>query len=356
MTLTKKHGYLLFLLPSLVLGATMLAARHSGAWNAWGYAPLLVVFVVIPALDLLIGKDTVNPTRDEEAALRADWYYSAIVVACLPVQLLALAAGVVLVSHVPLSPVGFVGWTLSFGLASSVLAITAGHELVHRGNRFLRGVGGALLATVGYASFKIEHVLGHHVHVATPADPSTARRGQNVYGFVAHAFCTNIPRAFALEKAQALRTKKAHGIFSSELCAWTLVTVLLAALCALVGGALGAAFFVGQAVVAIALLEVINYVEHYGLARRPVGTRGAYEVTTAAHSWNSNYLLSNLILFQLQRHSDHHANAARPYQVLRSLEVSPELPAGYPTMVMLALVPPLYRAVMEPKLEALTAS
>ena len=353
MRLTKKLGYLLFLLPSLVLGATMLAAWRSGAWNAWGYAPLAVVFGLIPALDFLIGKDTENPTRDEETALRADGFYSAILVACLPVQVLALAAGVVLVSHVALSPVGFLGWTLSFGLASSVLAITAGHELVHRSSRSMRTIGGALLATVGYASFKIEHVLGHHVHVATPADPSTARRGQNVYGFVAHALCNNIPRAYALEKAHALRTKKQHGLFSSELAAWTLGTVLLGATCALVGGALGAVFFVAQAVVAIALLEVINFVEHYGLARRPVGTRGGYEVTTAAHSWNSNYLLSNLILFQLQRHSDHHANAARPYQVLRSLEVSPELPAGYPTMVLLALVPPLYRAVMEPKLEEL---
>lgn len=353
---SKKLGYLLFLLPSLVLASVMWAAQRTGAWNAWGYAPLLVVFGVIPALDFWIGKDTVNPTRDEEAALRADRFYDAILVACLPVQLLALAAGVVLVSRAPLSPAGIVGWTLSFGLASSVLAITAGHELVHRGSRTMRAVGGGLLATVGYASFKIEHVLGHHVHVATPADPSTARRGQNVYAFVAHALCNNIPRAFALEKAHALRSKKSHGIFTSELAAWTLVTVLLGAACTLVGGALGALFFVGQAVVAIALLEVINFVEHYGLSRQPVGTRGGYEVTTAAHSWNSNYLLSNLILFQLQRHSDHHANAARPYQVLRSLEVSPELPAGYPTMVMLALVPPLYRAVMEPKLDELAQS
>jgi alkane 1-monooxygenase len=350
---SKKLGYMLFLLPSLTLGTTMLAAYRIGHWNAWGFAPLVVVFMLIPALDLLIGKDVVNPTRDEEAALREDRFYSGILVACLPVQVLALAAGIALVSRMPLGVAGFVGWTLSFGLASSVLAITAGHELIHRGKQGMRMVGGALLATVGYASFKIEHVLGHHVHVATPDDPSTARRGQNVYGFVARAFYTNIPRAFALEKAHAVRRKKSHGVLTSELVRWTLLTFALGGLSALLGGWLGLAFFGGQAVIAIALLEVINFVEHYGLERRSVGTRGGYEVTTAAHSWNSNYLLSNWILFQLQRHSDHHANAARPYQVLRSLEVSPELPAGYPTMVMLALVPPLYRAIMEPKLAAL---
>lgn len=351
----KKLGYLLFLLPSATLTVAMLAAWRTGNWTAWAFAPLVVMFGLIPLGDLVLGKDAANPTRDEEAALRSDRFYSALLVACLPVQLLTLAAGVLLVARAPLDTAGVLGWTLSFGLASSVMAITAGHELIHRSSKALRMVGGALLASVGYASFKIEHVLGHHVHVATPEDPSTARRGDNAYAFVARAFYTNVPRAFALEKAQAQRRGTPHGLLHSELVRWSVLTLGLVALATVLGGALGGVFFVGQAIVAVALLEVINFVEHYGLERNPVGTRGGYEVTTPAHSWNSSYLLSNLVLFQLQRHSDHHANAARPYQVLRSLEVSPELPAGYPTMVLLALVPPLYRAVMEPKLEILAA-
>lgn len=352
----KKLGYLLFLLPTVVLLATAGAAVKTGHWNAWGYAPLVVVFVLIPVVDALVGTDTKNPERDEEDSLRADPFYTALLVACIPAQLLALGVGLTILVHAPLSAVGAVGWTLSLGIGSSVMAITAGHELIHRGNRWLQWAGGVLLATVGYGSFKIEHVLGHHVHVATPADPSTAKLGENVYGFVARAFCTNIPRAYALEKARAERRGQSFGFHRSELLRWTLLTATLVAVAGWYGGLAGALFFVGQAVVAVALLEVINFIEHYGLARKAVGQRGAYEVTTPAHSWNSNHLISNLVLFQLQRHSDHHANAARPYQVLRSLEVSPQLPVGYPSMVLLALVPPLYRAVMEPRLRSTAAS
>lgn len=351
----KKLGYLLFLLPTAVEAAMILLATRFGHWDLFGFLPLAVVFVAIPLVDLLVGTDRINPSRDEEAALRQDRFYSTLLVACIPVQIATLGVGAYLVAHAPLGLLGLIGWTLSFGIASSVLAITTGHELIHRSGRGLRSGGGILLATVGYGSFKIEHVLGHHVHVATPNDPSTARRGDNAYAFVARAFRTNIARAYQLERAQAERRGQVLRWYRSETFGWAVLTVVFLALATAIGGALGAGFFVGQAVVAIALLEVINFVEHYGLERRSVGTRGGYEPTTPAHSWNSNYLVSNLVLFQLQRHSDHHANAARPYQILRSLEVSPQLPAGYPTMVLLALVPPLYRTVMEPRLATTTA-
>ena len=345
----KKAGYLLFLLPLVVLAVTFATAVRTGAWNRLGLVPLAVVFVIIPLLDVLVGRDARNPTEEEETTLRADAFYAALLVACLPLQLVVLGAGVWLVTHAPLSWAGFAGWTASFGIASSVVAITAGHELVHRRSRGLQWAGGALLATVGYGSFKVEHVLGHHAHVATPEDPSTARRGENLYRFVLRAFYTNVPRAVQLERERAARTRRTFGLFHSETVRWLVVSAVLVAASALVGWR-GALLFVLQALVAVSMLEVINFVEHYGLERRRL-ERG-YESTKPAHSWNSNHLVSNLILFQLQRHSDHHANAARPYQILRALEPSPELPAGYPTMVLLALVPPLWRAVMDPRLDA----
>lgn len=348
----KKLGYLLFLLPTAVLGAMVLGARRFGHWELFGFLPLLVVFVVIPLVDLVVGVDEVNPNADEEAALRADSFYSLLLIACVPVQLATLGVGVYVVTHAPLGALGVIGWTLSFGIASSVLAITAGHELIHRHSRGMQRLGGVLLATVGYGSFKVEHVLGHHVHVATPEDPSTARRGDNVYAFVARALIGNVRRAYRLERAHANRRAETFRWFRSEVIGWAALTLLLLGGAAVFAGAAGAAFFAGQALVAVTLLEVINFVEHYGLARRPVGSRGGYQPTTPAHSWNSNYLVSNLLLFQLQRHSDHHANAARPYPVLRTLTVSPQLPAGYPTMVLMALVPPLYRAVMDRRLAA----
>ncbi len=346
----KKYGYLLFLLPPALPVLAVQLAERFGHWNLFAFLVPAVVFGLIPVVDFLVGKDAHNPDPEEETELRADSFYTALLVLCLPVQLACLGYGGYVVTHAPLSLVGKLGWTLSIGLVSGVIAINTGHELIHRRSAALQAVGGLLLATVGYASFKVEHVLGHHVHVATPKDNSTAREGETVYGFAARALARNIPHAFALERAAARRKGLAHGLFSSELARYYAVTLALfvAALVAL--GPSGGAYFVGQGVVAILLLEIVNYVEHYGLARRVVNERGAYEVTTPLHSWNSNYFITNLLLFQLQRHSDHHANAARPYQVLRHMEGSPQLPAGYATMVVIALCPPLFHALMSRKL------
>jgi alkane 1-monooxygenase len=343
----KKIAYLLFLLPAFVLFATAWLGTITGHWDAVTLFPPVFMFVVIPSLDLFVGKDNENPKN--EGALRADPFYSALLVACLPLQLVILGLGGWLSVHAPFSSFGKVGWAIGVGLSSGTLAINTGHELIHRQNRWLRWTGGALLATVGYASFMVEHVLGHHVHVATPEDGSTARRGENVYAFIARAFARNIGHGWLLENAQ--RKRRNRSLAQSELL-WAYAGT--AALVGVFGHALGPGgmLFIGiQALVAITLLEVINFVEHYGLQRKKLATGRAYENATPMHSWNSNYMLTNLLLFQLQRHSDHHANAARPYQVLRHMPESAQLPYGYATMVVLALFPPLYRAVMHPLLD-----
>lgn len=346
----KKYGYLLFLLPpALPVLAVQLASRL-GHWNLFAFLVPAVVFGLIPVVDFLIGKDAHNPDATEEVQLRADRFYTTLLVLCLPVQLACVGYGAYVVTHAPLSMLGKLGWTLSIGLVSGVIAINTGHELIHRGSRALQAVGGLLLSTVGYASFKVEHVLGHHVHVATPKDNSTAREGETVYAFAVRALARNIPHAFALERAAALRKGLPHGLLSSELARYYALTLAFFVGALVAFGPAGGAFFLGQGVIAILLLEIVNYVEHYGLSRRVINDRGAYEVTTPLHSWNSNYFVTNLLLFQLQRHSDHHANAARPYQVLRHMEGSPQLPAGYATMVVVALCPPLFHVLMSRKL------
>jgi alkane 1-monooxygenase len=212
--------------------------------------------------------------------------------------------------------------------------------------------GGLLLACVGYGSFKVEHVWGHHVNVSTPADGSSAPLGDNAYAFIARALRHNVACAYRLERANAERRGTPWAWWRSELNRLAAFTVLLAAVCTAIGGALGLVFFVGHCLVAVALLEVINFIEHYGLARQrmPDGPhKGRYEKVNPTHSWNSNFVLTNLFLFQLQRHSDHHANAVRRYQVLRHFDESPQLPAGYATMVVLALLPWAWRRVMDPK-------
>jgi alkane 1-monooxygenase len=250
--------------------------------------------------------------------------------------------------ELPFDATGCIGWTLSTGILGGILAINPAHELIHKSSRLERTFGGVLLVCVGYHGFKIEHVRGHHVHVATPQDASTARLGESVYRFVPRALALNTRNAWRLE---AVRLRAAnHALVSAhnEMLCWSVAWLGLLAVFGAWLGTAGAAFFIVQGLAAAASLEVINYVEHYGLQRRELAP-GRYERTTHLHSWNASQRLSNWLLFNLQRHSDHHARAALRYQVLRHHDDSPQLPAGYATMFVLALIPPLWRRVMDPR-------
>jgi alkane 1-monooxygenase len=343
----KKYGFLMFLLPiSLPLQAWW-GARQFGHWDAWACLAPIVFFGLIPVLDALIGQDPANAAPADEAALNADRYYQMLPLLCLPLYVALLFFGAWVMATAPLSAIGCIAWVIAMGNVGGVIAINTGHELIHKTSRLETTAGGLLLACVGYGSFKVEHIYGHHVNVSTPADGSSAPLGDNAYAFVARAFAHNVAMGFQLEKTNAERRGTAWTWWGSEINRLFVFTVLLAAVCTAIAGWIGLLYFIGQGVVAIALLEVINFIEHYGLARRHIAN-GRYEKVNPTHSWNSNFVLTNLFLFQLQRHSDHHANAVRRYQVLRHFDESPQLPAGYATMVVLALVPWAWRKVMDP--------
>jgi len=357
----KKFGYLLVLLPLTLPVAAYLIGRFTGHWDLAAFYTPLWFFVLIPLADALIGKDPANPAEADEARLSADGYYRALTLACLPWFAALLLWGAWVFATAPFSWLGMVGWVLSMGCVGGVAAINTAHELIHKPTRLERAAGGVLLSLVGYGSFKVEHIYGHHVHVATPRDGSTAAQGESVYRFVLRALRHNPRRAFQLEREARARRGLPPGAWRGELALWSMLSLLAAGACAFVaawfGGAawwLGVVYFVGQGLAAIALLEVINYIEHYGLARRPVGEGPPerYERVDVTHSWNSNFALTNLLLFQLQRHSDHHAHATRRYQALRHFDDSPQLPAGYAAMIVLAALPPLWRRVMDPRVEA----
>jgi len=232
-----------------------------------------------------------------------------------------------------------------------IIAINLGHEFVHKDPKAENWMGGLLLSSVTYAGFKVEHVRGHHVHVSTPEDASSSQYNQGLYAFLPHAFKHNFLNAWRLEKQYLERKGKKNLSVHNELIWWYGISALFAVAFGVLFGWQGVLFFCAQSFVAAFTLEVINYIEHYGLHRR-VKDNGRYERVTPAHSWNSNYLLTNLALFQLQRHSDHHAYAKRRYQVLRHYEESPQLPGGYAAMYVLALFPPLWKKVMNPRVEA----
>ena len=351
----KPLGYLLaYLVPALVPLSAWLGAI-TGRHDAAAWVPLLVLFVLLPLADHAIGRDASNPADDGEvAALEARDGYRVLTLLALPVQLLLLGWSAWAFVTLPLGPLGQAGWILSQGIVSGTFAITVAHELIHKRGRLEPWAGGLLLASVGYGTFKVEHVRGHHVHVATPNDPSSAPQGMSVYPFIGRALRRNAANAWWLEatRLRALGLPVLH--WRNELLWWSAATLAMAF--ALGGwlGAAGAAYFAAQALLAICTLETINYIEHYGLRRRR-SAEGRYERPTHLHSWNSNHLLSNLMLFQLQRHSDHHESARRRYQALVHHEDSPQLPGGYALMFLLALCPPLWFRVIDPRVRAFEA-
>jgi alkane 1-monooxygenase len=348
----KKYAYLLVTLPSLMILASVWLGNQYGHMDFFAFITVIIVFTLVPALDHIIGQDPVNPDEITQVPeLSKEVFYRILTLLCLPMQIATIFYGGHILMSTEMSWVGQFGWILSIGTVGAIVAINVGHELIHKDPIIEQWAGGLLFACVTYGGFKVEHVRGHHVHVSTPDDASSSRYGQSLYKFLPHAYLHNFLNAWNLEAKKLKRKGKGLLSFSNELIWWYSISFIFAAICGVLWGWTGVAYFFAQSFIAFSLLEVINYIEHYGLHRRKLNN-GRFERTNVEHSWNSNFLLTNLFLFQLQRHSDHHANPKRRYQVLRHHEISPQLPSGYATMVVLALFPPLWFKVMNPKVEA----
>jgi alkane 1-monooxygenase len=318
--------------------------------NAAAAALLLAVFVWGPVIDYAIGNDRENFTPKERRVFGRFPLFLWLLVAALPLQVSVLFASTrVFVENDALAWYGRLAWLGSIGTANALMSIVAAHELIHRPNRVLQWVGGLLLAGTCYGGFKIEHVRGHHVDVGTDADASSAKLGESVYTFVPTAVMRNLHKAWQLEVARLAR----HGVkawsFRNELLWLNGASAAYFIVLSVLYGWSGGAFFLLQSVVAVFLLEIINYIEHYGLRRTRLES-GRFEPVTALHSWNSGYLFSSVHVFNLQRHPDHHLHPTRPYQTLDYSFESPQLPGGYASMTLLALVPPLWRLVIHPRL------
>lgn len=348
----KKWSYLLFwasVLPLLPLTAN---AGSDGSQNYWAWFIYLFVFGIMPILDFMIGKDPTNPDEVTEVpSLSEEKTYRIFTLIMAPLWFCALYYSGSVFANNDYNWFGMLGWVVSIGTVGGIIAINLGHELTHKDPRIENWTGGLLLASVSYAGFKVEHIRGHHVTVSTPEDASSARYDQSIYSFLPNAIVKNFINAWRLENARLRRQNKSPFSWRNELIWWYAITALLALSFGMLWGWLGVLFFFGQSLVAALTLEVINYIEHYGLHRR-VLENGRYERVTPAHSWNSNYFLTNVALFQLQRHSDHHAYAKRRFQVLRHHDESPQLPAGYAGMYVIALIPPLWKKIMNPRVAA----
>ena len=229
------------------------------------------------------------------------------------------------------------------------IGINTAHELGHKRASSERWLSRVALAQSGYGHFFIEHNRGHHVRVATPEDPASARLGESFWAFLPRTVSGSLRSAWGLESVRLDRLGKSHwSLHNDVLSAWAM-TIGLFAVLAIAFGPVVLPYLLLQAVLGFSLLEVVNYLEHYGL-RRQKKEDGRYERCLPEHSWNNNNVASNVLLYHLQRHSDHHANPTRRYQALRHVKEAPQLPTGYAGMIVLAWFPPLWRRVMDPRL------
>ncbi|MBM0239953.1 alkane 1-monooxygenase [Micromonospora sp. ATA32] len=316
----------------------------TGSSWAWWITPA-VVFGLIPMIDLLIGDDRRNPPEEAVRRLQADGYYRWLTYLYLPAQYAALVLCCAVWARGELSPVGAAGLVATVGVVNGI-AINTAHELGHKRETVERWLSKVALAPTGYGHFYVEHNRGHHVRVATREDPASSRLGESFWAFWPRTVWGSLRSAWRLETSRfRIRGRSPWTYRNDVLNAWMMTLLLFGAL-VLAFGPVVLPFLLLQAVVGFSLLEVVNYLEHYGLARRRNAT-GRYEKVDPRRSWNSDRTVTNVFLFQLQRHSDHHANPLRRYQTLRSFEVSPRLPAGYATMIVVALVPPVWRRVMD---------
>ncbi|WP_454199177.1 alkane 1-monooxygenase [Nocardia sp. Marseille-Q1738] len=340
----KRYLWMLGLIaPACALLPSQLVAR-TGLEVFWWIGPVIVL-VLIPLLDVAVGDDGSNPREEDYAALSDDRYYRWCTYLFLPIQFLGLFVAGYLWSGTALSPADKLGLAVTLGFVSGI-GINAAHELGHRAEHLERWLAKIALAQSGYGHFFVEHNRGHHVRVATPEDPASARLGESLWLFLPRSMVGGFRSALSLERERLSR--KGKRWFSRDnhlLQAWSM-TVALFGTMIVVFGPVVIPFLALQALIGAGLLETVNYIEHYGLLR-PRRANGHYARCSPRDSWNSDRLVTNLFLFHLQRHSDHHANPGRRYQTLRSSEQAPQLPAGYASMIVLAAIPPLWRAVMD---------
>lgn len=330
----------LYLLSYIIPVSTFIAISGNGYIT---YTAPIVSFIILPFLEILIpqAKENFNSSQ-EELALNSK-FYDIIVYSMLPTQFFLLFFFCFKISRFEYSSSELFGLIFSMGISCGVIGINVAHELGHRKYKIEQFMAKLLLLTSLYTHFFVEHNKGHHRNVATNKDPASAKKNQNVFLFWFQSIFGGIKSAIHFER---LRLKNKKGI--NEVYKWKIYEVSFFLFIFILFGQKSAFSFLGAALIGALLLESVNYIEHYGLRRKTL-EGGRFERVTPLHSWNSDHPLGRIMLFDLSRHSDHHANPNRKYQILRSFQNGPQFPTGYPGMILLALLPPLWFKVMNKK-------
>ncbi|MEB3195922.1 MAG: alkane 1-monooxygenase [Candidatus Sericytochromatia bacterium] len=341
-------------IPFGIVYLPILTALLGLCWGgAWTWATFGVVFVLLPLLDLLGGQELRNPEAGDFTPGER-WAFKLVTWLITPLLVGLTLAGAWVVSHRSFASWELAGVVVSLGVASGGLGITVAHELIHKTRAFDRFLGQVLLLNACYMHFYVEHLIGHHSRVATPEDPASARFGESLYAFLPRTLWGSLRSVWHLEAARLGRQGLPAHHPRNRTYLYVLLPLAVAGVLTLLWGPMAGGLFLAQGVLAFLLLEIVNYVEHYGLAREAL-PGGRYERVTHHHSWSCANRFSNWMTLQLQRHADHHTHPVRPYEELRFDPETPTLPTGYPGMIWLATVPPVWRRVMDPRVEAVRA-
>ncbi len=323
--------------------------------DGWTFLPLLYAFGIIPLAELFIRPNEKNLDEAELELVKHDPLYDLLVRAMTPIQFAFLTWFLVAISEPDLPTQALVGRITAMGMLCGVVGINVAHELGHRANSLDRFLSKALLLSSLYTHFYIEHNRGHHKNVATPDDPASSRKGETLYAFWFRSMVGGYINAWKLEHERLQRSAQRVFSLHNEMLRFQIMHLALITVVFFAFGGWSALWFILAALMGGVLLETVNYIEHYGL-KREINERGRYERVMPVHSWNSNHILGRILLFELSRHSDHHYKASKPYQTLESINDAPQLPTGYPGMMLLATVPPLFFAVMNRRVDNLTMS
>lgn len=313
--------------------------------NYLAFSTIILMFIILPFIELFTNGNQINMNEVEEKVALEDRLYDWIVFSIVPIQYFLLAYFLIQISNEQATLTYQIGATIAFGISCGVLGINVAHELGHRLTKKEQTMSKLLLLTSLYMHFFIEHNRGHHKNVSTDDDPASSKLNENIYTFYFRSIYGSWMSAWELEKENLKRNKASFWSLKNEMLAYQIIQITLLVIIGLSFGITTLFFFIGAAFIGILLLETVNYIEHYGL-RRKKKKNDKYERTLPTHSWNSNHPIGRLVLFELSRHSDHHYIASRKFQVLRYFENTPQMPTGYPGMMLLSLFPPLWFNVM----------
>ena len=330
--------YLIFIIPIILITGNYLG-------DIYNFLIPVTLFGLLPILDIIVGKSVKNPMFEQEKySLR----FKIIPILCVPVQLSIIVWALFVFSNEYMTKIEIIGFTISLGISSGILGINISHELAHRiENKLEPFLAKILLLTVGYLHWSIEHVYGHHKTVGTCDDPATAKLGDSIFSFLPKTIFGGIVSSWKIDnnlqkKPDKIRINRILIYFILQISIIILISALFSINTSL--------FFIAQGAISIILLEIVNYIEHYGLTRKKVD-ENHYESIKKYHSWDSSNIITNYMLFNIQRHSDHHFRPEQRYHVLKTYNDCPKLPTGYAGMILIALIPALWRFIIDKKVK-----